>query len=94
MPLAKLGDNVPLENDSEDNVESEEATDRVITVVYVWVVASSAVTRTSIVFAPTESETDEVPDTSAVNAPAEPRRYSTVAPAFDFVAEIVTEVSL
>ena len=94
VALENEGESEPLENESADNVESDDAVDRVISVEYVIVVESSAVTRTSTVFAPTANETDDVPDTSVENPPDVPSRYSTVAPAFDFVAEIMTDVVL
>lgn len=94
MPLAKLGDNVPAENDSADRSLFVDAAERVITVEYVVVVESSAVTFTSTVLAPTDSETDDVPEMSELNPPELPRRYCSVAPASDFVAVIVTEETL
>lgn len=93
VPLVKLGDNVPAENDNAVRFASDDKGSRVITVEYVFVVVpSSAVTLTSTVFAPTESETEDVPETSALKAPAEPSRYSAVAFESDFVPVMVTEV--
>ena len=94
VPLAKVGDNVPAEKESPDKSALVEALARVITVEYVVLVPSSAVTLTSTVFAPTASETEEVPEINELNAPEVPKRYSIVAPASDFVAVIVTEVTV
>ena len=92
VPPAKVGESVTLENESADKSALEDNASRVITIEYVLVVdPSSAVTFTSTVFAPTAKETDDVPDTRAVNAPAVPSRYSIDAFASDLVPVIVTD---